>query len=403
MAPALGSNAVTRCKQKIASVFSGSKPPSISVSPLFTFLRLPYDVRIIIYSYLDTEPPLSPRLHSFGLYRSCRQIKDELDEITNRKLNSLCCSIVENTPDMNVTVKLDSNNPKHITVTLPYTAFDTTLTEFRNPKWRRDVLAALQPLFALFIDMLHIHVSSQHCAPSNIPRHNTLRQKIELQDTMRDLLRDIGTMIDHQNNYLVRTNPGRYERELDRVFALSNEGVAPFPNSGVRVKRICLSWDLRSPPSDTGVLVGRWNEIADTDMNDPKPRKSWLGMKRRDKPGAFTSATTRISGRMLPTGYYLRDADHLVGEVGISSPSRWWATESIAQHVGTLVGNNRREGRLSHSEGLGRELASGLGGMRRKGFQEVEKVVDKVRAEIEVEELERHMLWLYMQEGITMD
>jgi hypothetical protein len=115
---------------------------------------------------------------------------------------------------------------------------------------------------------------------------------------------------------------------------------------------------------------------------------------------------SRTRRRILATGYYLHDIDHLVGEVGIVSPSRWVLTESIQPHVYSLVDNVGREGDVIACEGLGKEFASGYGLVGHKSFEEVEKrdSLERTRMEQELWMRQRDELWMsYAMEGIFMD
>ncbi|KAH7384350.1 hypothetical protein DE146DRAFT_668393 [Phaeosphaeria sp. MPI-PUGE-AT-0046c] len=366
---------VTAYKHKLASIFSRKQPLSSPTPSSLNFLKFPYDIRVIVYSYLDTEPLLSPRIDCLGLYQSCRQIKEELNEIVYKKLQCLHTAI-EKTPGVDLAITFDPTNPRHSTVTLPFSAFDIQPTAVRNPRWKREVLSALQPLFDLHINVLRIHISRQHCTSSCIPRHDTLRDKLELQDTMRHLLLHIGSLIDRQNHYLTSANPGAHDVHLNRIFAEDpGQDVVSFPHHVVRAQRICLSWDLRPTPSDSVALVGRMNEM--TEASDRAPRKSWFGIKAREKLTRHPFPMQKSPERTLAAGYYLRDSEHLVGEVGISSPSRWFLKNQICSYVISLGGNESREGRLISSRRLGGKFESGLLGVGEKGFGDTEKLVDK--------------------------
>ncbi|XPS81766.1 hypothetical protein M3J09_013694 [Ascochyta lentis] len=50
------------------------------LSTPFPFGHLPYDIRVIIYSRFDTNPPLVPKMECLGFYLSCRQYKREIEE-----------------------------------------------------------------------------------------------------------------------------------------------------------------------------------------------------------------------------------------------------------------------------------------------------------------------------------
>lgn len=382
---------VTTFKHKFASFFSRQRPLPSSQSPSFLFLKLPYDVRVIVYSYVETELPLSPRIESFGFYQSCRQAKEELDEIVHKKLQGLC-NTIEKAPDADLTIHFDSTTPRHITVTLPYSAFIIKTTAFQYPKWRREVLSALQPLFAPHLNVLRIHIFQQGCTSSTVPRYETLREKLELQDSIRHLLMQISSLISHQNHHWTSRHPLGYDPNPNEMLGNQPDQERPPSHpSFIRAQRICLSWDLRSTPSDSIALVGRMNEILE--LANRAHLKAWYDPNTRHKTIRSLFPTLRTSRRTLAMGYYLRDSEHLVGEMGISSPSRWYCNETSASGFPSLVGNESRLGRLISSRRLGGELEGGLGGTRRRKFENTEEMVDKVRAEVREERYEEE--WQY--------
>jgi hypothetical protein len=382
--------------QKLASIFSRNSASSNYTARSFPFLRLPYDIRIIIYSYLETKPLLAPRTHSLGLYQACRHIKTELDELDHKLLESLCTRI-EKTSCFDVTIKLDSNSLRHITLTLPYTVLDTTEVAFHKPKWRRYIVVALNPLFALRLDTLHIHFTSDKCSESSVPKHDTLEARLHLQDTMRSLISDIGSMIMYKNYYLLQQDTIKYQRELDGIFTFdAMEDCTPFPSHVVRAKRICLSWDLRSLPTHQTDLVGKLHHVTEVTTRTARFRPKKISKAMISRPG----------DRTLVSGYYLRDAEHLVGEVGIVSSSSWDLNGALWLHLPHLVRNGAQEAHIISSKGLGSEYKRGLGGVGKKEFEEVERAVEEEREKMREERMIRQhdeLVRAYIEEGIMID
>jgi hypothetical protein len=73
-----------------------------------------YDIRVIVYFYFETGPPLAPRIDTLGLYLACHQIKDEIDKIACKELNPLCINI-QKTSHIDLAFKLDPENFRHVT------------------------------------------------------------------------------------------------------------------------------------------------------------------------------------------------------------------------------------------------------------------------------------------------
>ncbi|OAL05270.1 hypothetical protein IQ06DRAFT_67203 [Phaeosphaeriaceae sp. SRC1lsM3a] len=391
-------------KHKIVSLFLRQQPRAITAPLSSPFLALPYEVRIIVYSYLDTEPPLSPRFYSFGIYQSCCQVKAELDDIANKKLQSLCNAVAK-TPSINAIVKLETIDPRHITVTLPYTSFRRNGPGlFRNTKWNYEVLVALHPLFTLHIDVLRIHFSGQHCARTIVPRHDTLRQRLFLQDAMDELLHKISSLIDYRNHHFSHTNPGTiHTLFVERVFGYDisiPEAVSSYPSSAVRAKKICLTWDLRPVTSDPVVLFGRARTYARHYKH--LPRKQLPPRKGREKPSCMSIFGR--SNRPLATCYRLYDMDHLVGEVGMWCPSRWLLNNCVclSNNSPTCVGIG--SGKFISSKGLGKEYMSGLSGMKKSEVQRVEKMVWEEFLKRQKEQKTQHydLQMTQIEEGIAM-
>jgi hypothetical protein len=382
--------------QKLASIFSRNSASSNHRAHSFPFLRLPYDIRIIIYSYLETKPLLAPRTHSLGLYQACRHIKTELDELDHKLLESLCTRI-EKTSSFDITIKLDPDSLRHITLTLPYTVLDTTEVAFHKPKWKRDVVIALYPLFALRLDTLHIHFAGDKCSELSVPKHDTLEARLHLQDAMRSVISDIGSVIMYKNYYLLHHDSTKYDRQLDRIFSYNtSEAYIDIPRFVVRPKRICLSWDLRSPPFIQINLVGKLHHVTEVTTRTARFRPKKISKDMISRPG----------DRTLVSGYYLRDAEHLAGEVGIVSSSSWDLNGALWLHLPHLVRNGAQKAHVISSKGLGSEYKRGLGGVGKKEFEEVERAVEEEREKMREERMMRQhdeLVRAYIEEGIMID
>jgi hypothetical protein len=401
MATTSKSSFVPTYSQKLASIFARHSASSVHTHHVFPFTSLPYDIRVIIYSYLETDAPLTPRTHSLGLYQACRQTRIELDELAHEDLRSLCAKM-EKTSCFDVAIKLDSDNLRHVTVTLPYAAFDTQESKFHKPKWQHDVLTALYPLFALHLDTLRVHISSFNCSELSVPKQNTLEDRLHLQNTMCRLISDIASMIVHQNHYLPQENSADYSWRLDRIFTRSaGEHCMLLPTYAVHAKRICLSWDLRALSTNSMNLVGRMHHVTET-----AARAARILRHRQLRSKTTKNMTSGPKNRTIVSAYYLRDSQHLVGEVGVASLSGWVLNDPLWVAVSSLIGNVMQNGHVISSKGLGEECQSGLGVVGKNEFEEVEKTVAMEREKMHRERIERQieeMYMAYLEEGIMID
>jgi hypothetical protein len=185
---------------RLASTFTrqvSNIPPLPRFS--FQFTNLPYDIRVLVYRYIDTDPPFTPRTDTLALYLSCQSIRNDLDDIENDKLNGLCARI-ESKAGIKLNAQRDPDQPRCLTVVLPYDVFDNVRRSFSCPKWRREILVPLHQLFALHLDTLHIKLSSHQANPNiPIPFTNTLRSKFGHEEAMQFLLHAICRIIDYVN------------------------------------------------------------------------------------------------------------------------------------------------------------------------------------------------------------
>jgi hypothetical protein len=355
---------------KIAS-FKLSDPHPPSTPSRFCFSLLPYDIRGIVYYYYDTDPPLTPRVNSLGLYLSCHHVKTELDELVPRRFKDLYtevsnkCGLIKN-------IQPDPDNLGNITINLPYTAFHDVEPSFQGPRWKLSVLRSLHPLFALHLDTIRIHLSSKDCLESILPSPT-----VAFQNTTRNLLRDLVSLIDYTN---IDDPETRSSNAIEQIFKREetyDDHMKDCPTAKIRVKRLGLSWDLRSSSQEREVqLAGRMNYLSEvrTDRRGTFLHRRIVS-KQEHPPAPHPDAADPKS---QVKGYILRDADNLVGEMGVISLTRWVWKQPTRKFVSRLVENYTVwAGPIISSGGLGEEIVYGLGGMEKKEFQEMEKRIDR--------------------------
>jgi len=333
---------------------------------------------VIIYSYLQPGLPLAPNINCLGFILSCRQAKDEIEELVRERLAGICTKI-RNASGVEVTIRCDSASPRSVTVEVPHTAFNEFDASPQDAKWKREVLVGLHPLFAHPFDMVHIHISSDGLPESCISTHSKAPEEFQLQLKAQALLCAIGSMIDHVNRGVplsVHASASRYcgyllDRLEQRFTQTPGKDSSPYPTDAVKAKRICLSWDLRvSPKSDTVQLNGLLYHASRLTFPHIKPHyrpfddtlhavSRWREAQRLKKikpldPPNFNRAIL----------YELADVDGLVGEIGIVSPLRWplhvYGGPDVARMVeGYEVCNET----MISSLGLGMEVTRGLRGV----------------------------------------
>jgi hypothetical protein len=389
---------LTAYSHKLASTFTRQIS---NLTPLprssFQLTNLPYDIRVLVYKYIDTDPPFSPRTNTLALYLSCQSIRNDLDDIEIDKLNRICARI-ESKAGIELNAQCDPDQPRCLTIVLPYNAFDNTEQSFQRPKWRRELLASLHPLFALHLETLHIKLSSKHCPDSSIPLNNTLRARLNHEDVMQNLIQDICAMIDY-------VNPGLNEAYFKGILGGGQmEEIGSYPTAKVRAKRICLSWDLRPSPGDaihvSGRIIKVWTPTRRVTRWQDLRRKS---LRRKSSINKAPLDPFPWAKYPLVMKYHLRGADLQVGEIGIISPSRWVLDELIKR----LVANHDLcEISIISSAGVGREIMTGLVGVEKKDFFDEEESIQKERDAMHEESERQRELRLgiaYAQEGITID
>jgi hypothetical protein len=169
--------------------------------PLSFFVRLPYDVRAVIYGHLEPSlfPPFSCRFEERGFLLFSHQAKAELEEIAFQRLKAFLEKLRRSVP-FPLVLKGDVHDLRGITVGLPFSAFSGAGWYGTGMRimLKREVLTALHQLFAKYFDIVHIHISDRESSEGS-PEHETLSALGRIELAMHSLLRDIEYMIKRVN------------------------------------------------------------------------------------------------------------------------------------------------------------------------------------------------------------
>ncbi|KAL6707083.1 hypothetical protein ACN47E_004835 [Coniothyrium glycines] len=319
------------------------------------FEILPYDVRTIVYDYLEPEglPPLAKgfQLSTSGFLLSCRHAKTDFDDIAITRVTTFLHNL-KATFEQATNLICDISFPtspaelRHVSVTLPFTA----LLNFRPGTvsgWKREVLEGLHPLFAASFDKVRIHFAGTE----NMPPSDTIRDRGQAEVRMHRVLRDVGHMIEHVN-----TERGSSGYTVDMIFPYTyRAGVKskPYQCSVVRAKRICLSWDLRRDAEDTSA-----------DMLTLNGTRHGMLVHNQE-------LVAQDVGR--PMFYQLRDQNRLIGEMGIESSTRWQSENY--PNLNRVLNTVSTHDMYCHSDGPGKDLGFGLKGMQEEAYVEQEREI----------------------------
>jgi hypothetical protein len=362
--PLFSSRVYKYAKYLLSSPFRHSKADHLHPNSFFS--RLPYDIRAIIYVYLEDDKNLLAlsRYDSIGFMLSCRKAKEELNEDASRRLRYFLDEFARNT-SLELKVQQCKCDPQVVTVQLPFAALNS-LDSHSDARWKRKVLVGLHPLLSQYLNTLRIHfVCTEDCTPP----HSTKIEKSKLEVNMHLILRHLGYMIDRVNVWHQFPPPNDQRRlELEQIF--SEHAVTPYPDDQVKVKRICISWDLRNltpgedePSTLKGTMdharIFRACQKGRRRRLFPETRAHVVYIKKMLKENTFRPPDPyRWSLAMC---YHLWDIEHLVGEMGIISPMRWQLGRTFAflgvRHM--IDGNDlERECDVSMT-GLGSEIREG--------------------------------------------
>jgi hypothetical protein len=372
----------SRFSYKIASIFTRHTRSSSSTP--FPFGRLPYDIRVIIYSYLENGQPLAPRFECLGFYLSCQQFKREIEEFSRDRLRSLFTRI-ENALSVEVAIKPGLDELRSITVVLPYAAFDDFGASSLRPKWKYEILRGLHPLLAYPFDTLHIEISSDPECDTRCAGH-----AVNVWRTLRYLIGDLGLIVEFSNMCKFRPRLiNEALNELEKLFKANCAREVTLYPTKVKTRQICLSWDHQTSPRRPIQLSGRM--IYSEEPHYTSKRRWPFRKEKKTNPLSPANPPTAIV-------YELCDAGWSVGEMGIVSPTRWSGDKFTGPLVTSIINSfDVRRGILVSSKGIGMEPENGVAGVK---VQELEDEEDRRYKEAKNMAHDDMMTRAYIDDGI---
>ncbi|KAF2826899.1 hypothetical protein CC86DRAFT_381958 [Ophiobolus disseminans] len=331
------------------------------------FGRLPYDIRAIVYQYLepDQSPPFSPNDANMGFLLSCRQAKQELSELAVQTVEDLVADF-NNTAPRGAEINMRSGALRCIAVNVPFSAlFGSSKKGKMKRSWRQEVFASLHPLFAQYFEVVRIHIThglSEFDTQQSLEL-DTLYDRGHFEVDMHNLLRDISYMIQHVNS--------DRQRNTDL-----------FPTTYVKARRICLSWNLR-----TDVTSGDSPIIMNGKLHQAKPTRcnptafddhdyNTMSAVTLDTLSQHDDNNIDLSSSKQPIFYHLHDSQRLVGEMCLQHNSRWRVSET-RYYNGVLNGQETLAEYISSYE-LGRRPRKGLNGVTPEEYEKAEIEVQQV-------------------------
>ncbi|KAF2023608.1 hypothetical protein EK21DRAFT_94767 [Setomelanomma holmii] len=324
------SSLTTRIFNPALLVVSGAFPRSAQTfrQTIFLFIRLPYELRLIIYANLfDVHlPPLAPKYSCLGFVLSCRQARYEIEELAVERLRMFIAELkVSN--GVALDIKADPINSTHVTVFLsPAASDDFGPGPEYTTKWKRKVLVGLHPLFAQFFDTVRIHIVNSSSADA------TVLSASSWETIARRLIHDLAPMIECVNRWHLfgsTVSDLHMRHGLEEIFNHEDWNNMPlYPSAQVMAKRICVTWDARHSPSDEVILDGHMH------VKSIERQPSLRRLPLATRAGEYMKQTEQQSAEKVTKGmepsrrgvcmfYQLHDSGCLAGEMGIVSPGRW--------------------------------------------------------------------------------
>jgi hypothetical protein len=335
--------------------------------PLSFFARLPYDIRAVIYGYLEPSlfPPVSHRFEECGFLLSCHQAKAELEEIAFQQLKAFLEKLRRSVP-FPLVLKRNVNDLRRITVGLPFSAFSGAGWYGTGMRimWKREVLMALHQLFAKYFDIVHIQISNRGSSEGS-PEHDTRAALGRIELAMHGLLRDIEYIIKRVNAHPDTAEGGV---TMDVIFPyVLGEGSRQYPMEHVRTRRICLTWDLRSDATSRDgqiALNGKLHQAKPKTVDMPT---SGSGEAAKEICPVIEDQTLERLPEMdpsdceVPMYYHLHSHSRLVGEMGLECHNRWFEPQSWSSNE--LLNGLDDMAEYFYSERVGAQLQLGLRGI----------------------------------------
>jgi hypothetical protein len=298
--------------------------------PQAFFTYLPYDIRVIIYSYLEPSdaPPFSPRF-STAFHLTCHQALEEINDKPKKTLAKFVSDFKVKT-QVDLTITSEPHDLHNITVTIPFKAINTSVGHGHQKNyvgWKSEYKKAFHPLLALNFNTVRVNIGSED--DKDAPDHATLLDRGRVDVCMHSLMRSLVHSIERRNVIDFASQEAEGGDSIATTWPPDREDLS----SQVRARRICLSWDLRDNKSEKGTVL---NGQLHQSRNLGRQSYSAEAMARRQRLedllfGDETSLAREenMDFAQLPRTvfYHVRDSQRLMGLMCIQSSRRWAACE----------------------------------------------------------------------------
>lgn len=327
------------------------------------FEHLNYDVRQIIYQYMEEHlPPVSHSLKYSGFALSCKQAYKETQQPAmqglrqflkdfQRDLDHYADTSIKVIP--NVPLHSTFSSMRHITLRIPPSlvidSFDTQLDK---------IVVALRPVLSGYLHKVtFLFVDPDNEYPPNF------RSAIRISSRFA-LFRLAQIIMDERK---VQSSI----KALSKYVSLLSTYHDVHPSSSVQPARPDFNFtgtflhqgkDLPHPISTTDIQIA-WDWRATGLVDTPSTLR---GYRHEYDLGTFIDQ----GESSYPQLYVVENEDKNVGMQGMISKERWSVPESIRAYW--LLQEQRHKTLKGHcwSEGVGKDVKDGLGGISTKEFQE---------------------------------
>jgi hypothetical protein len=344
--------------------------------PSSFFMRLPYDIRVIVYTYLEPTalPPLSPTFSNPGFYLSCRQAQQELEDIAQLRLTKYLAHF-NSTTETNLNPTTSPNEPRNISVTVPFSTLQKqadrcSYTSYLS--WTQKLLFDLHPLLAKHFNTIRIHIGTNN-PNDTVPKHTTLTDRGRIEVSIHKLLRDIAYMIDRMNK-----NPAGNETAnvtLATIYPYRHGEVKSFPPRQIKTRRICLSWDLRGDEAGQDVtLNGKLYQSCN--LGRESYTAEALARRASAEPVSETDPQEdNLAWLPRTVFYHVRDTERLMGQMCLQSSRRWSLCEE-GHFVNETLNAQECTVEYVSCKGLEGKLERGLRRVSEEEFERSEREVE---------------------------
>ncbi|KAJ4346921.1 uncharacterized protein N0V89_010854 [Didymosphaeria variabile] len=333
--------------------------PLYYTQPSF-FEHLNYDVRQIIYQFMENHlPPVSHSLHYAGFALSCKQAYTEIRQPAMKGLRRFLEDFQRNLERYTSTslkiipnVSLDSpfTSVRHITLRIPpslvTSSFDTQLDK---------AVVALRPILSgRFQKATLLFVDPHNEYPANFKTAMRVSSGFAL-------FRLSQIIMDERKVQSSITALSKYVSKLPGYDAVHPNTTAQPYSADFTGTLLYEGHDLPHPISTTNIQIA-WDWRPEELISTPSTLRGYLH--------EYSAQAEKHQEPTWPQLYVVGSDDKSVGMQGVVCKQRWNVSESV--RVYWLLQEHRYKSLRGYcwSEGVGKDVQQGLGGMSAKEFQE---------------------------------